>query len=249
MQRERTPVLVAGCLAEQAKQGLDVLGSIAQRRDPQADHVQAVEQVFAERPILDGLFEGHARRRDHPHVDGDFTQTAHRAHLALLEHAQGARLGLGRHVAHLVEEECAFVGVTKQAGPRPLGPRVGAVHVPEQLGFDQGFGDRPAIHGNEAASATRALVDRARDQLLARAGLAEQQHRRRGRGNLHCSLEQLLHLWTSRQDRDVLAPCATARCSAVFAVGTATPRPGRDWLDRTTFGEEHVRARSSPSVG
>ena len=49
-----------------------------------------------------------------------------------------------------------------------------AAHVPEQLRLEQRFGDRAAVDGDERPRRAPAVrVDRARDQLLAGAALAE----------------------------------------------------------------------------
>ena len=57
-----------------------------------------------------------------------------------------------------------------------------ALHVPEQLGLEQRLGHRAAVERDELlVLARRVLVDRARHQFLARAGLAQHQDRARGR--------------------------------------------------------------------
>ena len=62
---------------------------------------------------------------------------AHGAHLAVLQHAQQLRLELGRHVADLVEEQRAAVGLHEEAPARRGGAGEGALHVAEQLALQQ----------------------------------------------------------------------------------------------------------------
>ena len=69
-----------------------------------------------------------------------------------------------------------------------------AAHVAEQLGLEQRLRQRAAVDRDEPLVAARAVVvDRARDQLLAGAGLAVDQDRARRRGDRRQHLEQLAH--------------------------------------------------------
>src|SRR5262245_55094093 len=73
------------------------------------------------------------------------------------------------------------------ADPSLEGAGERALLVAEQLALHDALGDRPAVHLDErAAFAGAAFVDRLRDQLLPRARLAGEQHRRLyGRDLLH----------------------------------------------------------------
>jgi hypothetical protein len=67
--------------------------------------------------------------------------------------------------------------------------------IAEQLGFEQVFRDGRAVDRDEAAAATAArLVETAREQLLARAGRAEQHHRHVGIGDPLDRPRDLQHL-------------------------------------------------------
>jgi hypothetical protein len=103
---------------------------------------------------------------------------------AVGEHAQ--QLGLQRRVdvADLVEEERARAGGLDAAGAPPGGAGEGAALVAEQLGLDQRRRQRGEVDRDERRRrARRVVVDRARHQLLAGAGLAGDEHRRvRSRG-------------------------------------------------------------------
>ena len=85
----------------------------------QLDDVEAVEEVLAERPLGDHLRQVAVRRGDDAHVDRLLHRAAHGAHALLLQHAEQARLHLQRHLADLVEQEGAALGLLEE----PLGDR------------------------------------------------------------------------------------------------------------------------------
>src|SRR5207248_285856 len=114
------------------------------------------------------------RRGDHPHVDARRLLVAHALELALLEHAQELGLELDRDLADLVEEERPAVRELEAAEPILDRPGEGALHVAEELALEELPRNRAAIHLDERSVAPRApVVDRACDELLARAGLTE----------------------------------------------------------------------------
>src|SRR5690606_23138635 len=95
------------------------------------------------------------------------------------------RLQRERHVADLVEEQGAAVGDLDLAGRLAHGARERALLEAEQLRLEQRLRDRGAVDRNERLLRARAqVVDRAREELLAGAALAEQQRRRAGRRDL-----------------------------------------------------------------
>ena len=101
---------------------------------------------------------------------------AHALKLALLQHAQDLGLRGRRHVPHLVEEDRPAVALLELADPAVLGAGEGPLLVPEQLALEQAFGNRRAVDRQEGALVAAAVeVDRAGDQLLARAALAQDQ--------------------------------------------------------------------------
>ena len=158
-------------------------GALAQRRHVNRDDGQAEIQILAEVALLDLLFEILVRRGDHPHVDVHRFRRAEPLDLPFLKHAQHLGLRLQAHVADFVEEDRAAVGLLELAD-LPLG-RAGerSLLVAEQLRLDEVFGNRRAIHLHEPLAAARAVaMNRPRDELLADAAFALQQHGRvRGR--------------------------------------------------------------------
>ena len=94
----------------------DVLAALAQRRDPNRHHVQAIEEVVAEQPLADQIAQLAVGRGDDADVGLDRLAPAHRGVFALLQDPQQAGLGLERHVADLVQEEGPALGLLEAAG-------------------------------------------------------------------------------------------------------------------------------------
>ena len=180
--RQPAVVVAAEEIGEVPDQRRNVVAPIAQRRHANRDDAQAEVEILAERPLLDLLLEVLVRRRDDPHVDLDRARRAEPLDFAFLQHAQHLGLRLRAHVADFVEEDRAAIGLLEladlllgRAGERPL-------LVAEELRLDQLLGNRRAVDLDEPLAAPQAVaVDRARDELLADAALALQQHGRVGR--------------------------------------------------------------------
>src|SRR6185369_170489 len=165
--------LARALLQEEARERRDVLVALAQRRQPEANDVEAVEQVFAERAGLYALLEILVRRGDHAHVALHRVVAADAVELAVGEDAQEARLQVERHVADLVEEERAAVGLLKAAAPRRLRTGERAALVAEELRLEQVLRDRRGVDRDERAARARAvLVQRVGDEFLAGPRLA-----------------------------------------------------------------------------
>src|SRR2546422_10819192 len=164
------------------EEGVDELGQIvealAQRREPELDSAQAIEQVRSEPTLVDELAQGLVRRGDDSNVDVDRPAAAHPLDLALLERAQDLRLHGEGHVADLVEEQRPAAGQLEPSDARADGAREGATLVAEQLGFEEPLRDGRAVHGDEGAVLARApAVDRLRQERLTRPAFALDQHR------------------------------------------------------------------------
>ena len=99
-----------------------------------------------------------------------------RLHTALGQQAQQLRLQVQRQLADLVEQQRPSVGLPRHAGVIAQGPREGAAPVAEQLGLEQLGRQRGAVDAHERPGGARpALVQRAREHLLAGACLAGDQ--------------------------------------------------------------------------
>src|SRR5581483_12074324 len=118
--------------------------------------VPPVEDILAEASGGDLGLEVAVRRRDDPDVDGDRLRPADPLELPILEHAEQLRLRLEGQLADLVEEERAAVGQLEAADAPRVGPREGALLVPEQLALDERRRERGAVALDERAVPPRA---------------------------------------------------------------------------------------------
>ena len=198
--------------------------AIAQRREVDRHDVEPIEEILAEAPRLDLGLEIAVGRGDDAHVDAVRLHAADALELALLERAQELHLHLERDLADLVEEQRAAVGELEAAGA--VADRAGerAALVAEQLALDEAFGDRRAVDLDErAVLARRAEVQRAGDELLARAALAGDEHRGRALGDAVRTISRTTWIEPATADdpdRELGSP------ASVFA-SRPTPAPRR----------------------
>src|SRR5579885_1316079 len=171
----------------------DVVFAIAQRRQVDVDHVDSVKQLLAEASRANLGFQVAVGRAQHAHIERDRVVGAERITFPFLQSAQQLDLERQRHLADLVEKYGALVGGLEQADLVLSGPGEGALFVAEQLAFEQVFRQRAAIDRQKApVGALGTEVDGARDQLLAGARLAGDQHARIGARDLFHHPENLL---------------------------------------------------------
>src|SRR5262249_22974911 len=104
--------------------------------------------------------------------------------LAFLQDAEKLRLKIEREVTDLVEEDRSVRGELEASGPIARGARERAAYMPEELALEHLAGDGAAVHLDErAVRASAAPVDLARDELLAGARFAEDEHAGVGRSD------------------------------------------------------------------
>ncbi len=178
-------------LDEMAHEQRDVLAPLGQRRNAQRHDGQAVEQVLAERALGDLALKVAAGGGNDAHVDGDAVGAADALEGLVDEDAQDLVLRLARHVADFVEVERAAVGLLQRADLAAgavdgLGAEQLVLHA---LGRDR----RGVEHDERPGSAQRQLVDRARDQFLARARRAGNHDAAVGRRDLLDHGAQVVH--------------------------------------------------------
>src|SRR5690606_19235084 len=106
--------------------------AVAQRRQVDADDVQAIEQVLAEVAARHLLLEIDVGRGDDANIDLDSGGITDALELALLEHAQELDLQLRLHRADLVEEDRSAVGGFEAADLVLDRAGEAAFHVAEQ---------------------------------------------------------------------------------------------------------------------
>src|SRR5207248_846353 len=106
---------------------------LAQAGAADGEDVEAEEQVLAEIPALDLLAEVLVGRRQDTHVDVHHVLAPYARDLAALERAEHLGLGHGVHVADLVEEQRAVVGLLEEPALLLLRAGERAALVTEQL--------------------------------------------------------------------------------------------------------------------
>ena len=98
---------------------------------------------------------------------------------AAFEHAQQLGLQFDGHFSDFVEKQRSLVGLFEQPLFVLRRTRETAGAVAEEFAFEQLFGEGRAVDRHECLSGARpGLVDRLREDLLARSGLAGEQYRR-----------------------------------------------------------------------
>ena len=100
-------------------------------------------KILAETPLAHQIEQLHIARGDDAHVDLDGFRAAQAHELALLDHAQQLGLRLRTDRGNFVEENRALIGDLKKSFLRGHRAGEGALHVPEELRFEQ-------IHGNRS---------------------------------------------------------------------------------------------------
>ena len=146
-----------------------------------------------------------------------------RLKFALLQDAQELDLRRGAHLADLVEQQHAAGSGLDLSGAALIGAGERAALVAEELGFEQRFRQRRAVHRCErTVPARRRAVDVARDYFLAGARFAGQQDRGVRFGNLR------------RRAHDVLPRRGLTRDSAITGA-------------RLELGGQRLDARLEPS--
>ena len=118
-------------------------------------------------------------------------------------------------IADLVEEQRAAVGDLDQAQLALARVGEGAALVAEELALDQRLGDRRAVELDErSARARRAVVQHARDRLLAGAALAGDEHHRHRAGGDDLHLAQKLGHARARRGRTPRRRVRLRSCAA-----------------------------------
>ena len=119
----------------------NVLLALAQGRDKERDHVEAIEEIFAEVALGDFLFEIFVGGGDEAHIHAQRLRTADGSEHLVVERAEHFGLGFEAHVADFVEEEGSAVGALEMAALVGLG----AVAYPKELGLNVRLGDGGAV--------------------------------------------------------------------------------------------------------
>ena len=143
-----------------------------------------MEQVGAELPGQHRFTQVAVRRRQHANVHSVTAVIPHALDIAVLQYAQKFGLERQRELTYFIQKQRAVIGhfelaaaVADGAGKRPF-------DVAKQFAFRHAFRQRGAVEVHQRIDrARRRFVNRLRYQLLAGAGLPEDQHVQIGRSN------------------------------------------------------------------
>ncbi len=188
------PLRLASSLGHQR----DVFAPLAQRRQVQAHDVEAMQEIGAEFAARDLRIQILMRRREHTCIRAQELAPAEAIQLAGREHAQGAASAAAAAavVADFVEGNSSCR--RSACSNRPAWRRAAPVNAPTSWPNNS---DSSSSAGIAAVfSATNGLtpradftVQRTRDELLAGAGLAGDEHAEPARGDAPDRAEQLAH--------------------------------------------------------
>src|SRR6266702_717252 len=191
--RCRSPQL-GGELGEQLRrQRWQVLAARSQWRQRDGEDVQPVVQIRAEETPPHHLAEIAVGCCDHAHVDGDGALAADAVDLALLQDAEELRLQGKWQLGDLVEEDRAVLRLLEAPCAPLAGAGERAALVSEELALQQLGRERGAVDGHPGTGSLRAIVEDARQDLLARAALPEQEDGGRAGGDVASGLQHLAH--------------------------------------------------------
>jgi len=161
-------IVGSGAREEVMHERRDLVAALAQGRDLQPDDVEAIEEIFAKPPGLDGQLEVRVGGDDDTDVHGEWRAVAERTDFARLEEAQQFGLQFEAELADLVEEERAAARRADDAGTVAVGAGERAAPVAEQLALQHLAGDGGAVEGDErSVGAIGVVVDGSRDDFLA----------------------------------------------------------------------------------
>ncbi len=182
----------------------DVRRALAQRRHGNREHIEAEEKVLAESASGDGPREIGVRERHQARFHAQRFGAAQAFEGALFEHAQELRLHSGRKRRHFVEDDRAALRHLEPARLARHRARKRPALVAEKLGFDKLRGQAGAVNFQERRIAARsALVNPARELILAGAALAGDQKRGRGLGEFFGEFENAQRSRVGRHPHDV----------------------------------------------
>ncbi len=172
---------------EVRRQNGDVLATLAQGRQMQPHHVEAVEEVLAKLAIFHSQQQVLVGGGHDADVDLDLLCAADALETALLEHAQELDLEVGGQLADFVEKQGAAVGEFEAAALAGHGARERALFVAKELALQHADVEGHAVDRDEGpAGPGGGEVDGPGHELLARARLAGDKHRGLGgRGLVH----------------------------------------------------------------
>ncbi len=184
-------------------------GTIAQWWNRDREHREAEVEVLPELTIGDRLPQAAIGRRHQPDVHLNGGRAAQALEASGLDGAQDLRLQRHRQLTHFIQEQRAALGELEAARLALGGAGERAFLVAEQLGLEQRLRNRGAVDGDERRGHALAQgMKRAREQFLAGAAFALEQHGGVGAGG---TLHRLQGVTDDRRLPDDLGHAAAFR--------------------------------------
>ena len=161
-------------------QGRYIRTPLSERGHVDAQDVQSIVEVTAERPRLHHTCEVLVRRRDHTHVNGHDAVSAEWHDLAFLQNTQQACLEEGRHLTDLIEKDGSAMRQLKESLSAALScAGECSVHVAKELRLQEILRECHAVHSEKGACpAAAAVVDPLCQHLFSGSRRSCNEHRR-----------------------------------------------------------------------
>ena len=186
-----------------ADQKWNIAAALAQRREPDRDHLETKIEIFTETLFFDRFVQVLIGRGQDAHVGVQNFAAADPAIFMILQHAQEFGLQFDGDVADFVQKKRAALGQLKLAEAAVEGAGERALFVAEQFAFEQIARDGGAVDRDEGlVPARRIVMDRLCHQFLAGAALAEYQDRRLSVDYLADDFVNALHARAGADDID-----------------------------------------------
>ncbi len=162
---------------EEVDQQRNILAPLAQGRQLDGKDVEPVVEVTAKALVLDHGEQIAVGSGHQPYIHRDRIAVAHPLQLVLLQYPQQFGLQIQRHIPHFIEEQGALVGPFEAADALGQGAGKGPLLMAKQIALDKAGRDGSAVHLHHLVIVAGTQgVNGLGDQLLAGAGLAEDQH-------------------------------------------------------------------------
>src|SRR5438094_5707924 len=134
-------------------------------------------------------------RSENPSLHRPLLVASHRVKLAILQSAQQLRLNRQRHVADLVQEESAVVGLAQQTFGRSVSSGKRSPLVAELLAFEQRLRQSRAVDGHKwLIFPPASQIDSLGNEFLSGPAAAVQVYGRLGIGHSRDETEHAAHL-------------------------------------------------------
>src|ERR1700741_649022 len=155
----------------------NVVPALAERRQRDGDHIDAIKKIGAKSATRDFLLQQAVGGTDHSSVQLLFFVIANSGEMAVLKDVKQFCLQTGIEFGNLIQKKCSALRHLDAPGLSRMRPGEGALLESEQLAFDERSRDRRTIYLYERTLIPgRALMNKASQDLFAGAAFAQYQY-------------------------------------------------------------------------